>query len=208
MVVSAGVAAVLAVAGIAAVAIGVLGGSDASTTPSAGSAVTERPTTAPDSQAAPGTAATVGPERIEIPSLGVAAPIMDLGLQADGSLEVPPGAERAGWYTGAPVPGEIGPAIVAAHVNWEGEDGPFAALDELGPGDRVVVVRDDDTEAVFQVDRVEQYAKDRFPTEQVYGDIDHAGLRLITCGGAFDSEADSYEDNVIAYASLVRTASS
>ncbi|WP_231104845.1 class F sortase [Haloechinothrix halophila] len=143
------------------------------------------------------------PTNLAIPSLGVTAPIMDLGLQSDGSLEVPPGAEQAGWYTGAPTPGELGPAIIAAHVNWEGEDGPFARLSELTPGSHVVVSRADGRHAVFAVDRVEQYPKTQFPTERVYGDIDHAGLRLITCGGEFDSAADSYRDNIIAFARLV-----
>lgn len=158
-------------------------------------------TTAPKRDIAPMPAAE--PVSLTIPSLNVSAPIMDLGLQPDGALEVPPGVEQAGWYTGAPTPGQLGPAIIAAHVNWDGADGPFARLSELAPGSRVVVSRADGTRAVFAVDRVEQYAKTQFPTERVYGDIDHAGLRLITCGGEFDSEADSYNDNVIAFARLV-----
>lgn len=145
------------------------------------------------------------PTSLTIPSLAVAAPIMNLDLQPDGSLEVPPGAEQAGWYAGAPAPGELGPAIIAAHVNWNGDDGPFARLSELTPGGRVVVSRADGTHAVFAVERVEQYPKARFPTERVYGDIDYAGLRLITCGGEFDSNAYSYKDNVVAYARLIGT---
>lgn len=148
------------------------------------------------------------PVSLAIPTLGVTAPIMDLGLQSDGELEVPPGAEQAGWYTGAPTPGELGPAIIAAHVNWEGEDGPFAKLHTLKPGSRVVVSRADGTRSVFAVDRVEQYPKTQFPTERVYGDIDHAGLRLITCGGQFDNAADSYKDNTIAFARLVASETS
>lgn len=150
----------------------------------------------------------VEPVSLAIPSLGVTAPMMGLGLQPDGELEVPPGAEQAGWYTGAPTPGELGPAIIAAHVNWDGEDGPFARLHELAPGSRVVVSRADGTRAVFAVDRVEQYPKKRFPTQRVYGDIDHAGLRLITCGGEFDNVADSYEDNIIAFARLIASETS
>jgi hypothetical protein len=36
----------------------------------------------------------------------------------------------------------------------------------------------------------------------VYGNTDHAALRLITCGGPFDS-AGHYRDNVVVLASLV-----
>ncbi|GAA1315269.1 class F sortase [Pseudonocardia xinjiangensis] len=146
------------------------------------------------------------PVKIQIPSLGVTSELMDLGLQADGTMEVPPGAYPAGWYTGAPSPGELGPAVIAGHVNWAGKDGVFSKLTELKPGDQVAVARQDGTTALFRVDRVAEYPKHQFPTEAVYGNIDHAGLRLITCGGDFDREAHSYEDNIVVYASLVGSA--
>lgn len=146
------------------------------------------------------------PVRLELPSLGVSSDVMGLGLNADGSLQVPPGAYPAGWYTGGPTPGALGPAVVAAHVNWAGRDGVFARLTELTPGDEVRLTRADGSTVTFAVDRVEQYPKDRFPTEAVYGNIDHAGLRLITCGGELDTAARSYRDNVVAYATLVGSA--
>ena len=69
----------------------------------------------------------------------------------------------------------------------------------------VVVDRSDGTTATFRVDRVEEHAKDDFPTDEVYGDIDHAGLRLITCGGTFDEDTGDYTDNVVVFASLITT---
>ena len=55
----------------------------------------------------------------------------------------------------------------------------------------------------FTVRRVEQYPKYRFPTDEVYGDVDTAQLRLITCGGDFDGQARSYRDNIVVYAELL-----
>ncbi len=66
----------------------------------------------------------------------------------------------------------------------------------------MVIDRADGIVATFRVDRVEEHAKDDFPTEEVYGDIDHAGLRLITCGGAFDEDTGDNLANVIVFASL------
>jgi hypothetical protein len=146
------------------------------------------------------------PTRIRLPALGVTSRIMELGLQRDGSMEVPPGAYPVGWYDGSPTPGELGPAVLAGHVDWEGEPGAFSGLRALRPGDTVVVDRADGTVATFRVDRVEKHQKDAFPTEEVYGDIDHAGLRLITCGGAFDEDSGDYEDNVIVFARLASVA--
>jgi hypothetical protein len=149
------------------------------------------------------------PLRVQIPAVGldsgVDSGLLELGLQADGSLEVPPDGASAGWYTGAPTPGELGPAIIAAHVDWEGEPGVFYDLRDVRPGNEVEVTREDGAIAVFRVSRVEQFPKGAFPTDVVYGDIDHAGLRLITCGGSFDREARSYEDNIVVFAELLTT---
>jgi len=144
------------------------------------------------------------PMRIEIPAIGVDSTLMDLGLKGDGSLETPPEGFPAGWFTGAPTPGELGPAIIAGHVDWGGEAGVFYRLRDVQPGNEITVVRSDGGTAVFRVARVEAFAKDAFPTELVYGDIPYAGLRVITCGGAFDAQARSYVDNIVVFAELVR----
>ncbi|MGY2127461.1 class F sortase [Blastococcus sp. SYSU DS0617] len=142
------------------------------------------------------------PVEIQIPALGVASGVMELGLAADGSMEVPPGAYPVGWYTGSPTPGELGPAVLAGHVDWAGEPGAFYGLRELVPGDTVLIDRADGRVVTFLVDRVEVHPKEEFPTEEVYGDIGDAGLRLITCGGVFDEDARGYVDNVVVFASL------
>jgi sortase (surface protein transpeptidase) len=109
---------------------------------------------------------------------------------------------QAGWFTGAPRPGAPGPAVVLGHVNGGGAAGIFARLHELTGGDEVLVRRTDGTTARFTVTRVDQVAKEHFPTEEVYGDTEGPELRLITCGGSFDRDAGSYRDNVIVYATL------
>ncbi|WP_448618230.1 class F sortase [Geodermatophilus sp. URMC 65] len=142
------------------------------------------------------------PTTVRIRALGVTSDVMELGLRRDGSMEVPPGAYPVGWYDRSPTPGQLGPAVLAGHVDWAGEPGAFAGLDELLPGDTVEVDRADGSTAVFLVDRVEEHAKDAFPSDAVYGDLDHAGLRLITCGGAFDEDTGDYVDNVVVFAHL------
>jgi sortase (surface protein transpeptidase) len=109
----------------------------------------------------------------------------------------------AGWYRYSPAPGQLGPAIVLGHVD-SAKYGPgvFFRLGALRPHDTVAVTRADHRVAVFTVDRVAEFAKDRFPTLDVYGNTDRAALRLITCGGRFDLSAHSYEDNIVAFASL------
>ncbi|WP_219417870.1 class F sortase [Pseudonocardia nigra] len=179
-----------------------------------GGPATSAPTApAADGPAVVAPAASVGalsearPTRLLIPSIDVdSTTMMDLGLNPDRSLEVPPDGATAGWYTGSPTPGELGPSVIAAHVDWNGEEGVFYDLREMEPGDELTVERADGSTARFEVLRVEQYPKDEFPTSEVYGDVDTPQLRLITCGGEFDDEARSYRDNVVVYAGFVGTA--
>lgn len=143
------------------------------------------------------------PTRLTIPAIGVdAAGITDLGLRADRTLEVPTDAETVGWYTNSPTPGESGPALLAAHLDWQGRKGKFYDLRKVRPGDQVVVERADGWAASFTVRRVEQHPKDRFPTQAVYGHVESPELRLVTCGGRFDREAGGYRDNIVVYAEM------
>lgn len=172
---------------------------EASSTP--GPPVTTQPESAPATD--PAAMVAAAPVRLQIPSIGVDSELVDLGLQTDGTLEVPPSGFPAGWYTGAPRPGELGPAIIAGHVDWGGQPGVFFDLRELSTGDEIAITRQDGSTPRFRVTHVEQFAKDVFPTRAVYGDLDHAGLRLITCGGSFDRQMRSYDDNLVVFAELV-----
>jgi sortase (surface protein transpeptidase) len=138
--------------------------------------------------------------RIVIPSIRIEAPVIDLGLNPDGTLEVPSRFDEAGWYVGASMPGEAGPAIIAGHVSSRQGPGVFYRLSELRPGDVVKVIRPDGSVARFRVDMVDQFPKAAFPTGRVYGDVEGAALRLITCGGAFDYSTGHFIDNVVVFA--------
>ncbi|WIM99497.1 class F sortase [Actinoplanes oblitus] len=142
------------------------------------------------------------PARLEIPALRVAAPVAALGLEPDGTMRVPTDARTVGWFTRAPVPGSLGPAVLAGHVDYRGAAGSFARLSHLRRGAAIRITRRDGTVAVFAVDRIGRYPKSAFPAGAVYGPIDHAGLRLVTCGGDFDRDAGHYVDNVVVFASL------
>jgi hypothetical protein len=143
------------------------------------------------------------PVRVEIAGVGVSAPVGPLGLNADGSLEVPGDFARAGWYTGRPTPGEAGPAVIVAHRASRRGPGAFWRLPEMQPGQEIVITRADGRRVLFTVDRVEQHRKDAFPTQAVYGPTAETELRLITCGGPFEPAlGDHYRDNVIVFARM------
>ncbi|UUV28347.1 class F sortase [Amycolatopsis roodepoortensis] len=180
--------------------------------PPPGKVASPAPPTTVSTAAAPSTAASTvsplapaRPAKLEIPAIGVrTGEIIDLGLAGDGTLEVPQDAITTGWFTGGPAPGQIGPAVLAGHVDYKKVPGVFVRLKELKAGDEALVHREDGITAVFTVYAVERHAKAAFPTEKVYGDTTGPELRLITCGGDFDSSTGNYLDNVIAYAKLTR----
>jgi LPXTG-site transpeptidase (sortase) family protein len=216
------ISAVLGILGAVLVAVGFAtrdsGGADialpagsaasAPSPPSAASALSSTPARPPArgvGRAAPGSSEaplpSSEPTAVRVPAVGIDSELMVLGVGADGTMEVPRGADPAGWFTGAPTPGTLGPAVIAGHVTWNGEDGVFRRLGDVGVGERVEVDREDGVTAIFEVTSVKSYDKDRFPTQKVYGAVPDAQLRLITCGGAFDG--DRYSHNVVVYAELV-----
>jgi sortase (surface protein transpeptidase) len=150
------------------------------------------------------------PVQLDVPAIGVRTPLMSLGLQEDGTVEVPPltGSSPAGWYRGLSSPGEAGPAVILGHVD-SAKDGPavFYRLKDLRRGDRISIDRADGSTVSFQVRSVARYPKKRFPTEAVYGPTGRAELRLVTCGGSFDRLRGHYRDNIVVYAVMTRALS-
>jgi sortase (surface protein transpeptidase) len=206
---------VLAVVGAIALVIG-LSGQQSAPQPAAGSRSAEPSRSAPPADSIPGGGSeapepaeeVAAPVSVAIPSIGVTSDLIRLGLNGDGTVQVPPleRDDRAGWYERGPAPGAVGPAVLLGHVD-SAQYGPgvFFDLGALQPGDTVEVARADGSVAEFVVDRVEVHPKDEFPTIDVYGNTDDSQLRLITCGGDFDSSVRSYEDNVIVFATLSGT---
>ena len=214
------IAAVLAIGGIAVlvVALAVPNTEPAPPQPSTASSAAAAPAgAAPFTTAspAPAPAAAAGlvlsrslPVRVDVPGIGVASPLLQLGVNPDNTIAVPPleRDSKAGWFQYSPTPGQLGPAVLLGHVD-SAQWGPgvFYRLGALTPGQMVSVTRTDQTVAVFVVDRVESYRKDAFPSLQVYGNTPDAQLRLITCGGVFDPGSRNYENNIVVYAHLVAT---
>jgi LPXTG-site transpeptidase (sortase) family protein len=149
---------------------------------------------------------TVTPTAISIPAIGVHHTLMQVGLNSDGTLQVPPLTEPGipGWYRGSPAPGQAGPAVIVGHIDGTtGAEGVFYNLGALRPGDTVQVTRSDNTVAAFRIDGVDKYSKADFPTVTVYGNTPDAQLRLITCAGPFENQ--HYQDDIVVYATLTGT---
>lgn len=139
------------------------------------------------------------PTQVRVPAIGLNSPLETLELGKDGELVPPRRFERAGWYAGGTAPGDVGPAVLAGHVDSKAGPAVFYRLRELTVGDRIEVVRGGKV-VRFTVTRTAWYPKNKFPTDQVYAPTPDRQLRLITCGGVFDHRLRSYKDNLVVYA--------
>ncbi|MEI5103053.1 class F sortase [Streptomyces sp. PmtG] len=143
--------------------------------------------------------------RVRVKALRVDAPVMPVGLDAEGWVDAPPPEDPnlAGWFTGAVSPGEKGTAVVVGHVDNQRGPAVFYGLGSLKKGNRVEILRSDRRTAVFEIYGIEVFAKNDFPGDRVYGDTGVPELRVITCGGGF-SKQNGYDGNVVVFARLVQ----
>jgi sortase (surface protein transpeptidase) len=140
-----------------------------------------------------------GPMTISIPSIGVKAGIVGIGLQADGALQVPD-PDKVGWYKRGPRPGAPGPAVLIGHLDNRTGPAVFYRLRELRPGDKILIRQRHGPTTKFIVGRLERHPKTALPTKRIWTTTSKPLLRLITCGGSFDHTTGHYRDNLIVYA--------
>ncbi|MGA5046303.1 class F sortase [Streptomyces arboris] len=146
------------------------------------------------------------PRSVEVPSVGIDAPVVRRGLDKDGAIDPPPYdlPQTAGWYGKGTRPGAEGAALIVGHVDTETKPAVFYGLSAVRPGEKVEVTREDGSVAEFTVDDVQVVTRERFDAEKAYGPrVDgRAELRLITCGGKYDQKSRSYTANVVVSAYL------
>lgn len=154
------------------------------------------------SGALPDPEVVVAPQRISIPNLGVDMPVVDVGVEDTGQMELPEDPAVAGWYRYGPgVNHAAGNQMVAAHVDAVGYPiGPLSRLRDVGVGADVVVTGDDGSSRTYRIESLTYYEKATLPVRDLFARDGAPGLVIITCGGPFNSETGSYRDNVVAIA--------
>src|SRR5215469_4017503 len=145
------------------------------------------------------------PLSVDIPAIGVHSRLLRLGVNPDGTMQVPSlitNAGEAAWYKYSATPGQIGAAVIEGHVDSYHGPAVFFRLGALRPGDIIDVTRADGVTAIFRVTGVREYSKSEFPARAIYDGGDYAALRLITCGGPFDPATGHYLSSTVVFASL------
>jgi hypothetical protein len=143
---------------------------------------------------------TARPTAILITSLDVHRPVEPVGVDRFGRLYLPQNLWNGGWYKGGPVPGAPGDAVIEGHAGYPKAPLLFGKLNQLRPGDKIVVVLADRTRRLFLVDSLTVWAAGTGPPGmgEPYGP---ARLTLITCTGPFDDHYKTYADRLAVEAS-------
>ena len=142
---------------------------------------------------------------VDIPAIGVRSDLLALGLNPDGTIQVPSlsaGTDQAAWYKYSATPGQMGASVIEGHLDTHHGPAVFFRLGALQPGEHIDVTLADGITAVFRVTGVRQYSKANFPAKTIYGTPGYAALHLITCGGAFDYASGHYLNSTVVFASL------
>ncbi|MHC5795690.1 sortase domain-containing protein [Lacisediminihabitans sp. FW035] len=139
---------------------------------------------------------------LDIPSIGVSTDLETLGVDPSGILHPPTDFDRAGWFSGGVLPGQVGPAVIAGHLDSAAKPAVFEHLPELAAGAGIVVRLSDGTAVDFTVASSSVVPKATFPTSAVYGPVPTPQLRLITCDGPFDRSTGHYTENLVVFATL------
>jgi sortase (surface protein transpeptidase) len=138
------------------------------------------------------------PVSLALPTLGVDTPAVHVGLEDDGSMEIPEDVTTVGWYELGVAPGEAGSAVIAGHVDSRTQGrGAFFDIGQLDVGDEATVTHDDGATSEWRVTGRTTYPKDEAPLPELFRRGGDPQLVLITCGGDFDAGARSYADNVV-----------
>jgi sortase (surface protein transpeptidase) len=143
------------------------------------------------------------PVALDIPAIGVNVPLSGLGLNPNGTVQVPTDFQEPGWYELGPSPGQVGSAVILGHVDSYLGPAVFFELRALRAGDQVNVNLADGVVVHFRVLEVAMYLKVQFPSLKVYGSHGYSALQLVTCGGTFDYQTGHYLSNIVVYTALV-----
>jgi hypothetical protein len=151
----------------------------------------------PAPRVAPGADLPARPVALDIPAIDVRTHLGRLGMNADGTVEVPANPGRAGWFRLGTRPGARGSAVILGHVDSTEGPGVFYRLSELERGDRVRVGLADGSASWFRVRSVTTYPNAAFPADKVYAAPRGRILNLVTCGGEYVADLGGYQANVV-----------
>lgn len=143
------------------------------------------------------------PTRLLIPALGINAKIEAVGINLKGNMAAPSNFADVGWYRYGPVPGQIGSANLAGHVdNGLALPGVFKPLDQIKTGDQIFIETKNGSQLRFVVAEIRTYPYQDVPLDLLFNQNDAVRLNLITCAGKLLTKDRTYDQRLVVFAKL------
>lgn len=141
------------------------------------------------------------PVSVHIPDLSVKSDVVPVGVDSDNNVEVPDDIQEIGWYAFAAGPMDPqGSIVLVGHRDGvESGQGAFYGIDQLEPGDSVVLRTSESSRIRFVVEDAQSVTKERFAelASDVFSTTGTKRLILITCGGEYVKADGGYQENVL-----------
>jgi hypothetical protein len=143
----------------------------------------------------------LAPVRVSVAAAGISAAVVPVGVDPSGTaMAIPPDGAVVAWYRDGPSPGEEGSAVLAGHVDYDGQRGALFHLDAVQPGSEVIVDFEDGSSRLFVVVALSRFQKAQLPTVELFRQEGEPALALVTCGGSYDRRTRTYRENVVVFA--------
>ncbi|TFB13373.1 class F sortase [Filobacillus milosensis] len=141
------------------------------------------------------------PNTVEIPAINIKAQINPVGLTETGGMKVPDNIMEVGWFEPGTLPGDVGNAVIAGHVDGVSGPGVFYNLKKLSVGDQIFIYGKGGKALTFTVEKIVSYPAEDAPINEIFGPTNGKSMNLITCTGPFDRES-GYTDRLVVYTNL------
>ncbi len=139
------------------------------------------------------------PVELIVPSIKLDVPIVNVGVNAKGEMDVPDGkTNNVGWYKDGTIPGDTGSAVLDAHVY-----AAFKNLRYAKVGDDMYVKTKSGKFRHFRIEESTVYKTTQVPLQQLFNRADASRLNLITCAGTYVPSRGTYDKRLVVYAVLV-----
>jgi sortase (surface protein transpeptidase) len=143
------------------------------------------------------------PMRLTVPVIGINAKVEYVGVDKDNNMDVPKDAFNVAWFKPGTVPGNVGNAAIAGHLDYYGiKEAVFYRLNTLKPGDRIYMRDDKGRDRAFVVTRHMTCEYKSCPLTETFGPTDATRLNLITCAGTFNRAQQNYDKRTVIFSEL------
>ena len=143
------------------------------------------------------------PRYIYIPTLGVNARVMSVGVNSRGSIDTPSNLNDTAWYDGSAKPGQEGQVFIDGHTSFNRHlNAAFNNLPKLKANDQVVIEKGNGEKVSYRVVSTKTVETSKVDMGEALNPPAGAkkGLTLMTCTGTFNYRNQTADKRFIVYA--------